>query len=60
MDLSFKYSREKLKILAANDDSYSLFFIQTCVDKFQNVSLINIAQNGQEALDLVRKNDPAD
>ena len=43
MDISFKYNREKLKILAANDESYSLFFIQTCVDKFENVSLINTA-----------------
>ena len=59
-DISFKYNREKLKFLAANDEGYTLFFIQTCVDKFQNVSQINTALNGQEALDLVKNNEPAD
>ncbi len=46
IDISFKYTREKLKILVANDETYSLFFVQTCIEKFENVSLINIAQNG--------------
>jgi YesN/AraC family two-component response regulator len=49
-----------LNCLAANDEGYTLFFIQTCVDKFQNVSSINTAMNGKEALDLVKSNEKAD
>ena len=46
-----------MKILAANDDSYSLLIVQTCIDRFLNVSQTDTAQNGQVALDLVKNNE---
>ena len=52
-----KYNKRKLKILLANDDSYSLFVIETTMKQLKYIQRIDIAQNGQIALDLVKQNE---
>jgi hypothetical protein len=57
MSICFKYKKEKLKILAAINDSYSLLNLEAFIDKYENVSLIDSVKNGQAALDLVKRNE---
>ena len=39
IDLSMKYRKQNLQILVANDDSYSLLFIETFLDQMKHISL---------------------
>lgn len=48
--------QKKLKLLIANDNGFQLLIISTTLLKLPIVGKIDTATNGQEALDLVKKN----
>ena len=52
-----KYKQKKLKILVANDDKFQLFIISNFLEILTHIDTIDSANNGQEALDLVRINE---
>ena len=53
IELTEKYRPRKLRLLVANDNQFSLLIIGNSLKNLDIVEVIDTAQNGQEALDLV-------
>ena len=52
-----RYSEKKLNILLANDDHIQLNITQQALSSISCIGTIDTAKNGQQAFDLVRKNE---
>jgi CheY-like chemotaxis protein len=52
-----KYKERKLRILVANDSHFQIFVVAKSLNKLSFVEHIDEASNGQEALELVIKNE---
>ena len=52
-----KYKSRKLRLLVANDDSFQLLVVCNSLKKLSYIELVDEANNGQQALDMVIENE---
>lgn len=51
------YKHRKLRLLVANEDPLTLIMIENSLKMNDIVEIIDVAQNGQQAMDMVIQND---
>ena len=57
MKLFQKYEKRRLNILVANDNSFQLLLASNIMKKVPNIGHIELANNGQEALEKIKKSE---